>query len=194
MRSKVVVLFLVWLFLPLVLAAQAPVAELNGSYEYTRVNASVGDLSGRPKANAFNANGGGGQLAFNVTRHFGVVADFAGTAFSEGAGAFVPVDVKVATYAVGLRAGVYPGGWHLYAQALGGGASAFANFSVSNIGGARASSSSSALLLGGGLEKNLAPWVAFRVFEVDYLRTAVFNRTQNNARIGAGFTFRFGKR
>jgi len=57
------------------------------------------------------------------------------------------------------------------------------------------SASSFALAPGGGLDLNISPRFAIRVFDVQYLRTALPNgveNTQNQLQIGAGLVIRFG--
>jgi hypothetical protein len=80
MRNSVAVVFL----FAAVGAAQAVRAqdetskmELYGGYDYTRFNIDS-NASGQPPSQTFNGNGGGGQMAFNVTRWLGVLGDVGG--------------------------------------------------------------------------------------------------------------------
>lgn len=58
------------------------------------------------------------------------------------------------------------------------------------------SATSFAFNLGGGADYAVRPHLALRVLQVEYLRTALPNNSsdwQNNLRLSAGLTFRFGK-
>lgn len=48
-----------------------------------------------------------------------------------------------------------------------------------------------ATALGGGLDIKALPFFAVRVVQVDYLRTSLYHRTQNQPRVSAGIVFRF---
>jgi hypothetical protein len=53
------------------------------------------------------------------------------------------------------------------------------------------SSTAFAMALGGGLDLTLAPSLAFRMIQADYLLTHFGGTTQNNARITTGLVYRF---
>ena len=48
-----------------------------------------------------------------------------------------------------------------------------------------------ATALGGGLDIKALPFFAVRVVQIDYLRTSLYHRTQNQPRVSAGIVFRF---
>ena len=51
--------------------------ELYGSYDYVRFNINA-KVSGQPPSQTFNANGGGGELEYNVNNWLGVLGDVGG--------------------------------------------------------------------------------------------------------------------
>jgi hypothetical protein len=46
--------------------------------------------------------------------------------------------------------------------------------------------------VGGGMDLDLSPRFAVRVFQVDYLHTTLFNDKQNNLRFSTGLVYRWG--
>jgi opacity protein-like surface antigen len=165
---------------------ETPQVELYGGYYYVRFNSSV-NAPVFPVPAGFNANGGGGQLEYNVTKWLGIVGDFAGYHVSAqpSAGTF--------SYLFGPRINfrrkrqtVMP-----FAHVLLGGMTA--NGNIGRVG----SQTVFAMTIGGGLDVKVSPSVAIRPVQVEYLMTTFsdgLNNRQDNFRFGAGIVFRFGSK
>ena len=88
-----------------VLAQDYPKFEAGGYYSYVRANITAKDQAVTPPlsgSKSFNLQGGGGDLVYNPTRSFGIVADFAGydvTGLPKGTSA----SVTLFTYKIGPR-------------------------------------------------------------------------------------------
>jgi hypothetical protein len=91
----VVLLFAAMGAAPTLRAQQEPSKiELYGGYDYVRFNINT-NISGQPPSQTFNANGGGGELVYNVNHWLGVLGDLGGywatnTANSNSQGAVIP--------------------------------------------------------------------------------------------------------
>jgi hypothetical protein len=89
--------------------------ELYGGYDYVRFNINS-NVSGQPPSQTFNANGGGGEITYNLTNWLGALGDAGGywatsTSVPSRAGAAIP-------YLFGPRASLR---WHAvtpFAQVL----------------------------------------------------------------------------
>ena len=202
MKRIVCLLGLVLVFGLTASAQDVPKAEGFLGYSYVRVNPGQG-LSG------VNLNGGSGQISFNATNNFGIVADFGGYRVKDTLTTPLgPVSVggNVFTYLFGPRVTYRGERVQPFVQALFGGARASASAL-----GASASENAFAMALGGGVDVKVNDWFAVRPVQVDYLLTrfdespiciAIFppppgctgTTTQNNFRYSAGVVFRFGKR
>ena len=166
-------------------SASVPQVEVSGDYSYVRAN-------GSSSAGAFNLNGGSGSLAYNVTEHFGLVADFGAYRFH---GLPPGLDSTMYTYLFGPRltirrfSRVAP-----FAQVLLGGGRLNANAV-----GVSAGENGFAMAVGGGLDVPFGRHLAIRALQTEYLLTR-FDRsdgssaTQNNLRVSAGIVFHFGSR
>ncbi len=163
MRNLMIIaLFLSLLTLPAVAqplsVRDVPKAEVFGGYQYTHFEGSV-------EANGWNAS-----VAGNISRWFGVAADFSG-AYKSGE--------RVHTYMFGpvfsARSDkVTPFAHALFGGASGGGTNAFA------------------MAFGGGVDVKVADRVAFRVIQGDWLvfRSEGYT-SKKNARVSTGIVFRF---
>ena len=71
---------------------QASRLELYGGYNYVRFNINASASVLQPPSQTFNANGGGGQLVYNVNHWLGVLGDVSGYWATNGktAGAAMP--------------------------------------------------------------------------------------------------------
>jgi hypothetical protein len=72
----------------------------------------------------------------------------------------------------------------------------FSPFVHALVGGARESSgglsdTAFATALGGGVDTHIAPFLSYRLFQVDYLATRFGSNTQNNIRVSTGIVIRF---
>jgi opacity protein-like surface antigen len=165
---------------------ETPQVELYGGYYYMRFNSSV-NAPVFPVPAGFNANGGGGQLEYNVTKWLGIVGDFAGYHVS------AQPSVGTFSYLFGPRINfrrkrqtVMP-----FAHVLLGGL--VANGNIGRVG----SQTVFAMTVGGGLDVKVSPSVAIRPVQVEYLMTTFsdgLSNRQNNFRFGAGIVFRFGSK
>jgi hypothetical protein len=96
---------------------QPPQVELYGGCDYVRFNVNA-NVSGFPPSATFNANGGGGQLEYNVNRWVGVVGDLGGYYVS------TPPTAGVFSYLFGPRLNLRGGRVTPFAQVLFGGTTA----------------------------------------------------------------------
>jgi outer membrane protein OmpA-like peptidoglycan-associated protein len=157
--------------------------------------------------------GGDANIAFNLNRYFGLVADFAGyhadSLTFNGAGTprssrTVDADGKVFTYMAGPRLSFRQPRFTFFGQALIGGASAN-EVTISGCKGSPfctplASQNVFALALGGGLDVKIHRHIALRLIQAEYLMTrfkdpsspAGTSGTRNNLRLSAGIVFLFG--
>lgn len=162
-----------------------PQAEVYAGYYYVRFNVSANG-NPFPVPAGFNANGGGGQLEYNLTPWLGIVGDFAGYHVSASPG------VGVFSYLFGPRINfrrkrqtAMP-----FVHVLLGGLNA--NGNVGRVG----SQTTFALTVGGGLDIKVSPSVAIRPVQAEYLMTRFpdgLSNRQDNFRFGAGVVFRFGR-
>ena len=159
-------------------AQDSPKVEVFGGYSYVHSSFAGTGL---------NFNGGSGSIAFNVVPVFGLVGDF-GVYHNNTSG----VSTNNFTYLFGPKF-AYRGNERVtpYFHILLGGVHA-----SSSLGSVSASSNAFALAIGGGLDAKVAPHIAIRVAQVDYLLTKLAddeNDRQNNVRVSAGIVFRWGK-
>ena len=74
----VVLFFAATLAVPALRAQTEPsILELYGSYGYIRLNINT-NVSGQPPSQIYNANGGDGQLVYNVNNWLSVLGDLGG--------------------------------------------------------------------------------------------------------------------
>ncbi len=143
-------------------------AEVFGGYSYLRLDTG----------NDTHANFNGWNASLNVkpSKWAGIVGDFGGQYGSP----FGPT-TNFYTYLFGpqlsLPAPVSP-----FVHALFGGS----RVSTSGI-----SSSAFATALGGGIDIKSAPFLSYRLIQVDYLLTRFGDSSQHNARISTGIVLRF---
>jgi hypothetical protein len=150
-------------------------AEIFGGYQWT--SADFGSGSDRQNFNGWNA-----ALTGYMNKNFGITADFSGTYKTESG-----VSVKSYTYMFGptLRA---PGKASPFVHALFGGDHESANASgLGSLGG----DSSFAYAFGGGFDYDVAPSIAVRVAQFDYLGTRFGGENQKNFRYSGGIVFKF---
>ena len=141
-----------------------------------------------------NLNGASGSVAYNFNRWVGVAFDL-GTYYNGSVGGNGR-SLGVTTYVFGPRFSwrknkrVTP-----FAQVLLGGGHGGGTLYTSGANPLGAQNSF-AMTAGGGMDWNVRPMIAVRVFQVEYLRTQFANGVnfnQNNFRFTAGVVFHFGK-
>jgi hypothetical protein len=163
MRSHIV-LAACLLLLPATLHAQR--VELFGGYSYLRLDSAGG----------VNLNGWNAALNLKAKAWLGLAADFSGHYGSP----FGP-STSQHTFLVGPQLS-FPARVSPFVHAL--------------VGGVRTSTAgvtdtSFAAALGGGIDSRVAPFLAYRLFQVDYLLTRFGGTTQNDVRVSSGLVIRF---
>ncbi len=179
MRKTVFLVALLALFCGIALGEETPKAEVFGGYQYERINVA---------GTGANFNGWNASIAGNFNKTFGVAADFSGAYHSESGGS-----LKAYTYAFGPVVSLnHEGMVNPFVHALFGGA--HATLSVSGVGSA--GTSGFTMLMGGGVDAKVAPRIAVRVIQADwvYYHFGDFGSEASlskNMRISTGLVFRF---
>jgi opacity protein-like surface antigen len=162
---------------------QASKLELYGAYDYVRYNANP-KISGVPPSESFNANGGSGQIEYNVNNWLGLVADFSGYAVARRGLA----TTHQISYLFGPRVNLRRGRVTPFAQVLLGGAWAEDGITFGPV-------TAFGMTAGGGVDLSLSRHVAIRPVQAEYFLTKFpdgNNNLQSNFRFSAGIIFRFG--
>lgn len=165
-----------------------PRFDLSLGYNHINANAPPGI------SNYFGPNGGYVSGAYHFNDWFSIAGEFTGGHASNISA--LGQDLTLTTFMAGPRVS-YP--WHRlapFAQIFFGGAHGSDSYFPSGTSFST-SASSWAFKTGGGLDINLTRRFAVRVFDVDYLRTALPNGTsdsQNQLMIDAGIVIKFGGR
>ena len=175
MRKAVFLAALLVLLPAFAVAGDTPKAEVFGGYQYLHVS-----------DNGFSQgfNGWDAALTGNVTKEFGITGDFSGS-YATISG----VKAHVYTYAFGPTVNLnHNGVLNPFAHALFGGA--HLNGSVSGSGSA--STNGFAMAIGGGADAKVAPHIAVRLGQFDW----VYYRFEGqgfskNFRYSGGIVFRF---
>ncbi len=185
MRKLFVLLGLVLLAGSLLVGQEVPTAEVSLGYTFVRVNTAS-------HVNAFTSNGGLGSFQVNFNRHFGILAEFAGTHNGkiDIFGPTRPVDQTQFSYLFGPRVFVNKAGRvSPFFEYLLGGIHNSRSFAVPNIllasgftvprgvgvdVGAtttrfRTTQNAFAMAVGGGVDINLSKTIAVRPIQLDYL-------------------------
>ena len=183
------------IFLALAVAAMAqdePArVEAFAGYSYVRATVDTTFLGGtghQPEEGS-NFNGGSGQLAFNLNKWLGAVADFGG--YTTNSTTSVTGNTNAFSYMFGPRVFLSrTGRIRPYGQVLLGGARLANSFMSSG------SENAFAMALGGGIDYSVSKHLAVRPIQAEYFLTKFSdgnNNRQNNVRLSAGVVFRFGK-
>lgn len=169
--TVILVLLLAGVSLPAV-AQDIPRVQVFGGYSYTRYDTKSFGFSDQTGLNGYNFS-----PAFNIVRGFGVVAELSGQYQSQ---------TNLRDIAAGPQF-LYPRGQKLFfAHLLFGQARTFVRVGNGEGDTARA------VAFGGGMDWDVSPRFAVRVFQVDYLHTDLFQTTQNNLRFSAGLVYHWG--
>jgi hypothetical protein len=154
------------------MAQSIPRVQVFGGYSYARLDTKSFGFSNQTGLNGYNFS-----PAFNLIRGFGVAAELSGQYESK---------VNLRDIAGGPQF-LYPRGQKLFfARFVFGQARTFVRVGNGERDTARA------VALGGGMDWDVSPRFAIRVFQVDYLHTDLFQRTQNNLRFSAGLVYHWG--
>jgi hypothetical protein len=164
---------------PVSVTPRMPVGELFGGFSYARLNDS---------GTTTNAKGIVGSFAWNAKPWLQIVADTSYNVSSYNG-------VNVTLYGNHYGARVFHrerNKWRAspFAEVLVGGS--HVNNTVSGPGGLQYSDLSFSMKAGGGVDFNLTPHFAVRVFDADYYRTSLFGAHQNNIWLTTGFVIRLG--
>jgi opacity protein-like surface antigen len=171
--------------------------DISAGYSYLRFQFPVA---------GFNANGGSGQVTYNVNSLIGITGDFGGyhvgqTNFN-GSG-------TIFTYLFGPKLTLRRGKWSPFLQGLFGGAwlgagiaevcdTARARRQGGGCEGFSSSDNAFSLAFGGGVDYKASSRISIRLFDVDYLLTRFnaaqiggTNNDQSNVRVTAGVVLHF---
>lgn len=192
MRKAVVLAILVCLFPFLVLAQETPKVEVFGGYQYLH----TGDLSSGGQTlsdSSQNWNGWDANATYYFNRNIGVQGDFSGSYAT-----ISNVSTHVYTYSGGPVVALNAGGKvNPFVHALFGGVRLSGSQS-----GVSASFNGFTTIVGGGVDVKVAPRIAFRLIQADWVylhfgSTSIAGTSipsfsgSKNVRIATGIVFRF---
>jgi opacity protein-like surface antigen len=178
MRRIVFLIALLALFPLVALAEDVPKAEVFGGYQFTHFGSSGASE---------NFNGWNASVTGNFNKYFGVAADFSGS-YKTISG----VSVKAYTYAFGPVVSLnHEGTVNPFVHALFGGAHLSGSLSSGGFSGS-ASTNGFTMAVGGGVDAKVAPHVAVRLFQADWVYFHFQGQSfNNNVRVSTGLVFRF---
>jgi hypothetical protein len=153
----------------------APRWEFYGGYSYLRFDSpTLGYV------NWSNLNGFNGEVTFNITTRFAVVADGSGHYGNQ---------LTVYNYMLGPQYALRRDKSKFFVHGFFGKAQNTVNIATSISNGFE--SVGRAFAAGGGYDRDLTPRFTFRV-QADYLNTSTFGATQNDIRVSTGVVFHVG--
>jgi hypothetical protein len=173
--GKAAVILIVLLTFSEALPARAqdmPRVQVFGGYSYTRFDSKSLGFTNNTHLNGYTFS-----PAYNLFYGFGVVAELSGQYGST---------LNFRDLAVGPQFLHSRGNSRFFAHALIGDARTLVQ--VANTEGDTAR----AVVLGGGMDRDISPRFAIRVFQVDYIHSTLFNETQNNLRFSTGLVYHWG--
>jgi len=186
-RGLVALLLLIAFALPTKAQDATPKFEAYAGYYYARFNVNA-NVQGIAPSAAYNGNGGGGQIEYNVNHWLSAVADLSGLiATSSGNGAFAGAAFS---YLFGPRVNFRRGKVTPFAQILLGGIR-----TTDGIARSTGTENNFAITAGGGIDFKVSKHVSVRPVQAEYFLTKIpdgLNNRQNNFRYSAGIVFRFG--
>jgi len=159
--------------------SRPPVAEMFGGFSYTRLSDS---------GTSTNTKGIVGSFAWNARPWLQLVADS-----SYNTGSYSGVNVTLYGNHYGARVFYRERNkWRVspFAEVLVGGS--HVNNTISGTGGLQYTDLAFSFKTGGGVDFNLTPHFAIRVFDADYYRTSLFSGHQNNIWVSSGLVVRLG--
>jgi hypothetical protein len=164
---------------PVSVTRKTPVGEMFGGFSYARLTDS---------GVSTNTKGVVGSFAWNARPWLQLVADT-----SYNVGSYNGVNVTLYGNHYGAR--VFHrerNSWRAspFAEVLVGGS--HVNNTLSGTGGFQFTDLGFSMKMGGGMDVNLGPHFAVRVFDADYYRTSLFGAHQNNIWLTTGFVIRLG--
>jgi hypothetical protein len=164
---------------------QGSALEIAFTYQGTRSN--------EINSSGFWLQGGAAQIHGQFYGGWGAVADITGARVANINSSGVGLDLVTATFGPRYTWKPEHGRYSVYGQGLLGQAWGM-NSVFPSPSGANTVANSMAIKAGGGMNLNLKPHLALRLFEADYLRTQLPNATdnvQNYLTIGAGIVLQF---
>lgn len=172
---------------------ETPAVEVAGVYSYMRTNIAAGPNF----TEGLQTNGGVGEVAFNVSKNVGIVAQVGryNTSTIRAAGFR---DISFTSYLFGPRFSLH--NWDTlipYVQTLAGGVKGNNAITVPGSGTLASDKNAFAWTVGGGIDSKLFEHVNIRVVQAEYFLTKWndgVNNRQSNFRISTGLVFTFGKR
>ena len=150
-------------------------------------------LSNLVTSSRFWMQGASAQIEGRFYGGWGAVADISGMHIANMNSTGVGLDMVTATFGPRYTWSPARARYQIFGEALAGVANGFNSVFPSPLS-AQTTASSLAVKAGGGINLQLRPHYALRLFEADYLRTQLPNSTnnaQNNLQLGAGVVFRF---
>jgi Outer membrane protein beta-barrel domain len=186
-------------------AQDAPQMEMFLGYTYVRTSSTS-------NAPSFDANGGGGQYAYNFNRWISGVADLGVVHNGNIAGS--QLDNTIVGFLFGPRISLRHPRIRPYFQVLIGGVYSTSSLQIAVepvlpispvlpgeavTARVAASQTAFAMTAGGGLDVKIGKHVGFRPVQLEYFMTRIQNlrtegdNNQNNLRYSTGFNFTFGK-
>jgi hypothetical protein len=153
-------------------AQDMPRLQVFGGYSFTRFDSKSFGF-----ANQTNLNGYTFAPAYNLLYGFGVVAELSGQYGTK---------LNFRDLAVGPQFLHARGNSRFFARVLVGDARTL--IQVANTEGDTAR----AVVLGGGMDRDISPRFAIRLFQVDYIHSTLFKDTQNNLRFSTGLVYHWG--
>jgi opacity protein-like surface antigen len=200
--KRIILLVAVLLFGGAVFAQDHSKLEITGDYSYFRNNLNSSSIW-----NAQNLNGGGGDITYFPTQHFGVKADFQGyngfNTCPRASSTFTGcASGNLFTYLFGPVVKYRVGKFEPFGEVLFGGAHSnfYKNACAKNTGlcgSASPTTTAFTMAFGGGVDLALTHRLAVRLFDVDYVPTRFSDNflhgdsTQHNLRIQTGIQIRF---
>jgi opacity protein-like surface antigen len=205
-------------WLRIVLLAIASLTAISGSAQTMELSVDGSLLvfyPGKSVSGAQNFYGGGGSFVYNFRPHIGLKSEF--QAYLPKTASFnltanpptVPAGgtyqsrMNMYTYLFGpqMSFAIPNSNARVYGEALFGGAhsSTYTNlFKAASITGTSASNNTFAMAFGGGVDLGITNHVAFRLAQLDYLRTRYQSQSlaissQNNVRFESGVVFVWGQ-
>jgi opacity protein-like surface antigen len=166
-------------------AQEHPAFELYGGYDYVRFNVNA-NVEGQPPSQTFNANGGGGQVVYNVNNWLGVLGDVGGywATNSTRQGAVIP-------YLFGPRVNLRRGIVTPFTQVLLGATATSSG--IEQLGW----QNHFAMAAGGGIDVRVSRHVSIRPVQAEYLMTKIpdgLNNRQDNFRFSTGVSLLLGRK
>jgi hypothetical protein len=186
MRSLLAVLAVCCLLALASPRAQAQFVEVFGGYSYVHdsvpITGTACPVIGAcvTTTSTYHSNLNGWEVAGTIKpgTWYGITADFGGTY-----GSVLGSSMHLQTYLFGPKLS-FPGPVSPFVHALVGAAH-------SDIAAVSTSNTAFALAIGGGIDIKLAPFVAFRPIQIDYLLTHFNSSTQSQPRVSIGLVLRF---